>query len=90
MKCGVFPRNSPEIYCVYIHTYVHAHVHVYGACVHTQLNDFMSTQALLAFGCDVNSLNPDHCTPLDIALRSGTDVVDLLISVGGQTGYACS
>ena len=45
----------------------------------------------MAFGCEVNSLNPDEKTPLDIA-RDNTDrdhdgdMVTLLFSVGGKTG----
>ena len=53
-----------------------------------QLNDLPAAKALVAFGCEVNSLNPDDKTPLDIARRCHPDgdIVTLLVSVGGQTG----
>ena len=53
-----------------------------------QLNDIFSAKALLAFGCEVNCLTPVHTTPLDIAcdLHKEGEIIDLLVSVGGQTG----
>ena len=42
----------------------------------------------MAFGGEVNSLNPKDQTPLDIATQCHPDgdIVTLLVSVGGQTG----
>lgn len=53
-----------------------------------QLNDVFSARALLAFGCEVNCLNPVNTTPLDIAcdLHREGEIIDLLVSVGGQKG----
>ncbi|CAI8029956.1 85/88 kDa calcium-independent phospholipase A2 [Geodia barretti] len=54
-----------------------------------ELNDLPAAKALVAFGCEVNSLNPDDETPLDIARRCypDGDIVTLLVSVGGQTAH---
>ena len=53
-----------------------------------QLNDVPAAKALIAFSCEVNSLNPEDLTPLDIATQKHPDgeILTLLASVGGQTG----
>ena len=71
------------------HTHTHAHMHARTHThTHTQLDDVQSARYLIAFGCEVNCVNPNNSTPVDIAqeLHPDGDILAFLVSVGGKTG----
>ena len=73
--CFSFPSLKTNLFSSHTNAYL-------------QLNDLAAVKVLVAFGGEVNSLNPNDQTPLDIATKCHPDgeIVTLLVSVGGQTG----